>query len=64
MTIKIQVGSDESGIRIVRNAAGDTIGGTVLHGLSENMVIVVLDEELDGVIEALQQVKAHVEESK
>lgn len=64
MSIKVQVGSESVGTIVCRNEMGDLIGGTVIHDLSDGSVIVVLDDELDGVIEALQQVKAHVEGSK
>lgn len=64
MSIKIQVGGKESGIIVARDLAGDMVGGTVVHDLAVNSIIVVLDAELDGVIEALQQIKLHVESRK
>lgn len=63
MTINIHVGGTQ-GIIVARDVMGDMIGGTVLHDLSDDALIVVLDDELDGVIEALLQVKAQLEESK
>lgn len=64
MTIQIQIGSTKNGIIVARDEAGDIIGGTIIHDLSDDSVAVVLDKELDGLIEALQKIKLHVESRK